>query len=57
MKIELQPEGHWLATGRGPIRYIAVEADTRREAMRAYAGAYMAQGQKITDQDYMPVPL
>jgi len=36
MKVEKQLDGSWLATGRGPVRPIAVEAETCISAMRAF---------------------
>ncbi len=32
MKLEQTIEGYWLATGRGPVRRIAAEGNSRREA-------------------------
>lgn len=49
MKVELQKDGTWLATGNGPLRNIVVGAKTREEAMKGYSQMYRTQDAQIRD--------
>ena len=43
--------GYWLASGNGPLRTILVEAETRREALRAFMDRWHRQDSERTTRE------
>ncbi len=49
MIVEPTNDGSWIASGKGPLRKIVAEGNSRREAMYNWAAQHAAQHQQLQE--------